>query len=258
MNIIVLTQEDGFFIPKNIDKIIRDSNVIEVISIDNKGSLNNKTKDFIKWFGIAQVLKMAMYVYYRKFMNLIDTISGYRLMKGLCSIKAIASKNKIAFQQVKNVNDSFLFEYIKKLKPDLIISFSAPQVIKEPLLSYPKFGIINVHGSLLPDYRGLLPSFWYLFNNEDWGGATVHYMSGKIDDGDILLQERISLKGCKTMFDIMKRTKELGGKLILQTIKLIEQNNVKPYPNIASEGRYFSWPTIQETSIFRKSGKRLI
>ena len=140
----------------------------------------------------------------------------------------------------------------------MIISFSAPQVIKEPLLSFPKYGVINVHGSLLPDYRGCMPSFWYLYNDEIWGGATVHYMSAAIDDGSIILQDKISLEGCKTMFDVMNKTKELGGDLMVKAILSIKNQTVVIKPNNTSEGQYYTWPKIEESRKFLRNGKRLV
>lgn len=258
MKVVILTQEDGFFIPKNIDKVSKICEVLEVVNIDGKGSLNNKLSDFLKWFGILQVLKMGVFVYWRKIKNEIDGLIGYKLLNGLGSVKSIARKNNIAYQSVKNVNDIHFVNHIKKIKPDLIVSFSAPQVIKEPLLSFPKYGIINVHGSLLPDYRGCMPSFWYLYNDEKWGGATVHFMSGAIDDGKIILQDTVSLEGCETMFQVMNKTKELGGDLMVKAILSIENETVVAKPNNTSEGRYFTWPTIEESKAFLKRGKRLV
>ena len=258
MKVVILTQEDGFFIPKNIDKVSRICEVLEVVNIDGKGSLNNKLSDFLKWFGILQVLKMGVFVYWRKIKNQIDGLIGDKLLNGLGSVKSIARKNNIAYQSVKNVNDIHFVNHIKKIKPDLIVSFSAPQVIKEPLLSFPKYGIINVHGSLLPDYRGCMPSFWYLYNDEQCGGATVHFMSGAIDDGKIILQDTVSLEGCESMFQVMNKTKELGGDLMVKAILSIENETVVAKPNNTSEGRYFTWPTIEESKAFLKRGKRLV
>jgi methionyl-tRNA formyltransferase len=258
MRVVILTQEDGFFIPKNIDKVAGICNVIEVVNIDGKGSLNNKLSDFIKWFGILQVLKMGVFVYWRKIKNVVDGFVGYKLLNGLGSVESIAKKNRIAYQSIKNVNDNDFVNHIKKINPDLIISFSAPQVIKEPLLSFPKYGVINVHGSLLPDYRGCMPSFWYLYNDEKWGGATVHYMSAAIDDGSIILQDKISLEGCETMFDVMNKTKELGGDLMVRAILSIKNHTVEVKPNNTSEGRYYTWPKIEESRKFLRNGKRLV
>jgi folate-dependent phosphoribosylglycinamide formyltransferase PurN len=258
MKVVILTQEDVFFIPKNIDKVTQVCTVLEIVIIDGKGSLNNKLSDFLNWFGIIQVANLGIRVYIRKIQNLIDILFRYRLMNGNCSVKSISNKKRITYSTVKNINHIDFYNHIKLINPDLIISFSAPQVIKEPLLSYPKYGIINVHGSVLPDYRGCLPSFWHLYNNEKWSGATVHYMSSKIDDGKIILQDKVSINNCKTMFEVMNITKELGGNLMVKAIKKIEDNSVSILPNVSSEGRYFTWPTKEEAKRFRHDGKKLI
>lgn len=258
MKVVILTQADSFFIPKNIDKVAEICEVIEVVQIDSKGSLSNKLSDFLNWFGYLQIFKLGLRLVVRKLENTIDLLSGYKINHGFCSVKAIALKRRIPIQTIKNINDQSFINHINKVNPDLIVSYSAPQVIKEPLLSFPKYGIINVHGSLLPDYRGLLPSFWYLYNDEKTGGATVHYMSKNIDDGAIILQDKISLIGCKSMFEVMNRTKELGGNLMVDAIKQIKNQTLVIKPNNSSEGRYFTWPTIEQAKIFRGKGKRLI
>ena len=122
----------------------------------------------------------------------------------------------------------------------------------------PRFGIINVHGALLPDYRGLLPSFWYLYNDEKTGGATVHYMSADIDDGDIIEQGSVDLTDCRSMFRLMKKTKTLGGELMVRAIEDIAKGTVRPRKNETAKGSYFTWPTVEQAREFRARGKRLI
>jgi methionyl-tRNA formyltransferase len=258
IKIIVLTQEDSFFIPRNIEKLISISEVVAIININSDGALKNKILDFVKWFGYFQVSKMGIVILLRKFKDILDRWLGYRIAAGYCSVKSVANKNNIPYWVVSDINGTDIYARIKALNPHLIVSYSAPQIIKNPILSLPAYGIINVHGSLLPSYRGCLPSFWYLFNNEKFGGATVHYMSSKIDDGQIIVQEQISLEKCESMFQVMNQTKELGGNLMVDAIQQIERGTVKPKLNNLDEGHYFSWPTVEEAKIFRKQGKRLI
>lgn len=258
MRIIVMTQQDRFYIPRNIEKAIAVSDVLEIINVDYKHSLENKTLDFLRWFGIWQALKMSVAYSIRIISGIIDSLTGYRIFGGYCSVAHIARKHKIPYKVVNNVNDPAFFEHIKELNPELIISYSAPQVIKEPLLSYPRHGIINVHSSLLPDYRGCMPSFWVLYNGETHTGATVHFMAEKIDDGKIIIQDRVSIEGCKSMVDVMRHTKQLGGQLVVKAISLIQNNAVEPKPNIAEHGRYFTWPNRKQGRDFIKSGKSLI
>lgn len=258
IKVIIMTQQDRFYIPKNIQKIIDNSEVLEIVNVECKSSLQNKLNDFIKWFGIFQVGKMGVITILRSLAGKIDKLFGYKFYHGLCGVEHVAKKNNIPYKVISNSNSEDFYKEVKELNPDVILSFSAPQVIKEPLLSYPKHGILNVHGSLLPDYRGCMPSFWYIFNEEEYGGATVHYMSSKIDDGDIVAQDKVYLGDCKSMFELMERTKKVGGDMMVKAIKAMEEGKLERRPNIASEGRYFTWPTAEQGKEFRAKGKRLI
>ncbi len=255
---IVLTQEDRFFVPKNIEKLTGVSDVLEIVVIDSKGSLSNKVHDFYRWFGISQIGKMGCKYSGRMLLDWLDCLLGWRILNGCGSVKSVARKDSIPFLKISDVNSPEFVEHVKSLSPDLIVSYSAPQVIKEPLLSLPANGIINVHGSLLPNFRGLLPSFWVLYHDQEETGATVHYMSGKIDDGRILLQQPISIKGVRSMFEVMARTKQVGGELVLQAVKLISDGKAESTENDISRGNYFSWPNEQQTRTFRRKGYRLI
>jgi len=258
LRVVVMTQNDTFFIPKNIYKASKVCEIVEIVEVDCKSSLDNKISDYLKWFGFLQCVKMGVVTIIRKLQAIADKVLGYRLFKGQCSVKDVACFLKVAHRVISDSNSSEFVDHICKVNPDLIISYSAPQIIKEELLSVPKYGIINVHGSLLPDYRGCLPSFWYLFNDEKIGGASVHYMSKKIDDGAIIKQGIVDLTGCKTMFQLMKRTKDLGGDLMVEAILDITENKVEEKPNDTTMGRYFTWPTTQQAKAFMKKGYRLI
>lgn len=253
-----MTQQDRFYIPKNIQKIIDNSEVLEIVNVECKSSLQNKLNDFIKWFGIFQVGKMGIVTVLRTLAGKLDKLFGYKIYKGLCGVEHVAKKNNIKYRVINDSNSEEFYKEVSELSPDVILSFSAPQVIKEPLLSCPKYGILNVHGSLLPDYRGCMPSFWYIFNEEEYGGATVHYMSAKIDDGDIVAQDKVHIGDCKSMFKLMERTKRVGGDMMVKAIKAMETDSLERRPNIASEGRYFTWPTAEQGKEFRAKRKRLI
>lgn len=258
LKVMVITQNDIFFIPTNILKASEVCNIVEVIDNKAKHSLDNKLSDMLKWFGFMQCAKMGFYTIRRKLQGFVDKISGYKIYGGKCCIRHAAEKINAQFQVIANVNAKEYVQHVREVAPDLIISYSAPQIIKPELLSIPKYGIINVHGALLPNYRGCMPSFWYLYNNEKYGGATVHYMSEDIDDGDICLQGKVDISNCQTMFQLMKKTKQLGGDLIVETIKKIEDGSLKSTPNDTVHGSYFSWPSVNQAKEFRKKGKKLI
>lgn len=257
LKVIVITQNDTFFIPSNIIKAAMVCDIVEVVDNKAKHSLDNKMSDMLKWFGFWQCAKMGVRTLWRKVQGVLDVCSGYTLYDGKCDIKHAAKKIGADFRIVSNLNAKDYVQHVREISPDLIISYSAPQIIKPELLGIPKYGIINVHGALLPNYRGCMPSFWYLYNEEKVGGATVHYMSADIDDGDICLQGSVDISDCNTMFQLMKKTKELGGELICESIRQIAAGTLKSRPNDTQNGSYYTWPTVEQAKEFRKKGKKL-
>ena len=258
LRVMVFTQQDRFFIPANIIKASKVCDIIEVVNNQSKKSFDNIMGDMIKWFGFVQCARMGVKTIIRILRGALDVLSGYRLYNGENSIVHAAKRIGAKYQVVKNINNPDFVEYVRQLAPDLVISYSAPQVIKPELLGVPKYGIINVHGALLPNYRGAFPSFWYLYNNETNAGATVHKMSAAIDDGDICNQAPVDISDCRTMFEIMRKTKELGGELMVKTIEEIANGTLVTKPNETDKGSYFSWPTVEAAKKFRKEGKRLV
>ena len=258
LKVVVMTQADRFFIPKNIAKAAAVCELLEIVEVNCKHSLENKLGDYYKWFGFMQCAKMGVVTVGRECEKYLDRLSGYRLFHGCCSVRDMAKKLGVPHRVITDSNDPAYVQHTRDLNPDLIISYSAPQIIKPELLRVPKHGIINVHGALLPDYRGVLPSFWYLYNDEKTGGATVHYMSADIDDGDIIEQGSVDLTGCKSMFSLMKKTKTVGGELIVKAIEDIANGTASPRKNETEKGRYFTWPTVAQAKEFRARGKRLI
>ena len=258
LKVIVFTQEDRFFIPTNILKASEVCDIVEIVDNQSKNSFDNKLSDLIKWFGFFQCAKMGVLTILQAIKGIIDRCFGFKIFGGKTSVKHSAKKLKVAFKRIKNINDPEYVDHVRNLNPDLIISYSAPQVVKEELLSIPKYGIINVHGALLPEYRGLLLSFWYLYNDETLGGATVHFMSKQIDDGDIIDQVKVDISDCNSMFKLINKTKQAGGELMVKVIKDFSQGIVNRKENCFEKGSYFTWPTVEQAKEFRKKGKKLV
>ena len=97
-----------------------------------------------------------------------------------------------------------------------------------------------------------MPSFWTLFNDEKETGATVHYMDDEIDNGDILGQESVEILKSDSMFNIIKRTKKVGGRLMVNVIHDIMTDNIKLVRNRVVHEKYHSWPTDLDFKRFAK------
>jgi len=153
------------------------------------------------------------------------------------SLKDVALKMGLKVFQPDNVNSAEYMEIIENLSPDLIIIVSYHSIIKKPLIE--KYKIINLHGSLLPKYRGRAPINWAIINGEKETGVTVHFVDEGIDTGDIIYQEKVKIEKTDTAIDVMKKTLPLYPKLASIAVNLIEKNEVKPIKQDKSDGFYF-------------------
>ena len=254
MKIFIITQEDSLVIPKNM-QLLADADFIDltgVCVINSKNSLSKKKGLFIRNFGIVQVAKMSFVVIKAKVLNVVDLLFWAKLLKHKRSIRAFCKKYQVPFFKQQNVNEGDFIEMLGDLNLDLIVSFSAPSIFKSELLSLPRKGCINLHCSLLPSYSGILPSFWTLFYDERETGATIHYMDNEIDNGDILGQKPVEILESDSMFDIIKRTKMIGGELMVEVIHDIITNNVRLVKNNVNHDKYYSWPTEIDIQNFAK------
>ena len=123
-------------------------------------------------------------------------------------------------QKVRN-NEEFI-EEIKKLNPDVICVVAYGKILPKELLDIPKLGCINVHGSLLPKYRGAAPIQWAVLNGDKTTGITTMYMDEGMDTGDMILKEEVEIGDNETTGELWDRLSKIGAKLLVETLKKIE------------------------------------
>ena len=142
-------------------------------------------------------------------------------------VKQYAIEQNLTIYQPTKIrhNEEFLNE-IKSLQPDLLCVVAYGKILPKELLEIPKLGAINVHGSLLPKYRGAAPIQWAVINGEKTTGITTMYMNEGMDTGDMILQREIAINPDETTGELWKRMSKLGATLLVETVKKIEQGTV--------------------------------
>lgn len=128
-------------------------------------------------------------------------------------------------EKVKN-NEEFISE-LKSLIPDVMVVVAYGKILPVEILEIPKYGCINVHGSLLPKYRGAAPIQWSIINGDVETGITTMYMDKGMDTGDMLLKEVIKIENDDTYGTLYEKLKALGGKLIVDTLKAVENGEIQ-------------------------------
>lgn len=145
-------------------------------------------------------------------------------------VKNTASEAGIAVLQPETIKGPSFAEEISSIRPEFIIVTAYGQILPRPVLVMPQHGCINVHASLLPDYRGAAPIAWAIIRGEKKTGITTMLMDEGLDTGDILMQQELEIMGTDTAETLGRKLSVVGAKLLLETIKRLRDGSVKPVP----------------------------
>lgn len=134
-------------------------------------------------------------------------------------VKVFAEQNNLPVLQPLKVKAPEVVEQIAALKPDLIVVVAFGQILPQSLLDVPKFACINVHGSLLPKYRGAAPIEWSIINGEKVTGITTMLMNAGLDTGDMLLKREVDISDEMILPELREKLMRVGAELLVETIK---------------------------------------
>lgn len=252
MRIIIITQNEPFYLTKSLKYLLKilPSNcnlvgcvVSDVSPFGKKESFFSKAKKTFKIFGCN------FFIYY-SLKYLKSKISSKNSVFKFLKLKSIPIiKLDYPINNINSVNR------IKSYTPDLLISILGNQIFKEQILNLAPKGCINLHTALLPKYRGLMPTFWVLKNNEKKTGVSVFFVDRGIDSGPIIVQTEIEI-GNRTQEELINHTKKIGMEAIAKSVDLIQKNKVELIKNDSSKKTYYTFPTRKDVLEFKKIGKK--
>jgi len=252
MRVVLITQDDPFVLPKHLDYLIKSfpkhSKIVACVLLEaspyaKRGSFLSKIIHIWKIFGTKFLLHYGL-KYIKSRFNKAERV------------KFVLEKYDIPIIKLKHsINHSESIAQIKKYKPDLLISILSNQIFKEPILTLAPKGCINLHSALLPKYRGLMPTFWVLKNNEKITGVSVFFMDKGIDNGPIIVQKKFEV-GNRTLEELIDYAKKIGMDAIIEAVDLIYKDEYNLIENRDEESTYYSFPTRRDVKEFLRKGKR--
>lgn len=155
------------------------------------------------------------------------------------SVAKLAFDNYLPLYQPAAPNTPAFVAALRALQPDLLFSCYYRYMLQQPLLDLPRLGAFNLHGSLLPRYRGRCPVNWVLVNGETETGVTLHYMEAKADRGDIVAQARVPITAEDTALALFARMTAAAGQLFRETYPLIRSGRAPRFPQDHSQASYY-------------------
>ncbi len=162
-----------------------------------------------------------------------DKPAGRGMKLQQSAVKKYAVEKHLRILQPEKLKNPVFLEELRSLKADLqiVVAF---RMLPEVVWNMPPMGTVNVHGSLLPQYRGAAPINWAVINGEKATGVTTFKLKHEIDTGDILLQEKILIGENETAGEIHDRMKEIGAKVLVETVKGLAEGTLVEHPQISA------------------------
>ena len=184
----------------------------------------------IIFMGTPDFAQKSLKALYESGNEIIAVVTNQDKPKGR-GMKLIASpvkeyaleKNLKVYQPIKIRKNMDFINEIKSLNPDLLCVVAYGKILPKELLDIPKYGAINVHGSLLPKYRGAAPIQWAVLNGDKETGITTMFMDEGMDTGDMILKEKVIIREDETTGELWERMSSVGAKLLVETVNKLEE-----------------------------------
>lgn len=164
-----------------------------------------------------------------------DRPRGRGMALSFCPVKELAVAHSLPVFQPESMRTDETLELLRELKPDLIAVVAYGKLLPKEVLELPPLGCVNVHGSLLPKYRGCAPIQWAVLNGEKVTGVSTMYLSERMDAGDVIFKEETEIGEFETSGALFDRLMAMGAELLVKTLAAIEAGTAPRTPQNESE-----------------------
>lgn len=201
----------------------------------------------IVFMGTPDFAKESLEAIYNAGHNIIAVVTNPdrpkgRGMKMIASpVKEFAIEKSIPVLQPEKIRE--IKDTLEQINPDLFCVVAYGKILPQDILGIPKKGSINVHGSLLPQYRGAAPIQWAVLNGDKKTGITTMYMNAGMDTGDMILQEEVQIGEDETTGELWDRLSKIGAKLLVETVDKIEKGTA---PRTPQSGEFTMAPMLNK------------
>ena len=259
MRIVIATQEDPFYLPPALEVVCvaRPGEVVGFVILPafNEG-LAATARRLYEFYGPLDFVRLAARFVGAK---LADRLNRLRPVTRAYSARDVARRHGIPVYAPAKINaPEFIAVLRDTIRPDLLISIAASQILRQRVLEVPRLGCVNLHSAPLPRYQGMMPNFWTMVHGEPEAAVTVHEMVEKLDAGDIILQRPVPILPGDSLHDLMVRSKVIGVQVLLEAMAQLERGTAERRSMDASQATYFSFPKRADALRLRRMGRGLL
>ena len=167
-----------------------------------------------------------------------DRPKGRGMELAFSPVKELALSAGLPVYQPEKMRDGTALSILRELQPDILAVVAYGRILPDELLALPKYGAVNVHGSLLPKYRGSAPIQWAVLNGDTVTGVSTMYLAHEMDTGDVIYTEETAIGEFETSGQLFERLKDMGAALLVKTLRDIEAGTAPRTPQDHSKASY--------------------
>jgi methionyl-tRNA formyltransferase len=260
MKLEFITEEDLYVLPL-FEEFFRNVPAdFEIVRVSCCRLMGNRPRhqlirELIWLYGLVGFFRMAARHLVARLLSRLPRRPGRRRYY---SIEQLCAAYGVEYARIGNPNAESFAQEVTARGADILVSVACPFILKRRLLEVPPLGCINLHNAPLPQYKGMMPTFWQLFHGERSVGLTIHYMTEKIDDGRVLFQDRLEIEPAETLDHLIRRSKRRAAHCLAHVLQELCQGTATPVPLGKDNSSYFTFPSRQQIREFHRRGLRAI
>lgn len=259
MRIALVTQEEPFYLPPALEALCqaRQKELVALIILPSfNEDLRATAGRLYEFYGPWDFIRLAERFIWARIANNLNRLAP--LTRPYSAVD-VARRYAIPVYRPPKINATeFVTTLRDEIRPDLLVSVAASQILKKPVLEVAPLGCINLHSAALPRYQGMMPNFWTMLHNEPQAMVTVHYMVEKLDAGDIIVQLPVPIYAEDSLHNLMVRSKQMGVQALLKAVEQIEAGTVQKQSMNINQATYFSFPRRVDAQRLRRMGRALL
>jgi hypothetical protein len=260
VRVVVFTTEEPLYLPRYLAPVLeRHADAIEAVVVaPPPRSRSAQLRRLYRMYGAADFARMAALVARGTALDALDAVGGLgrRLTGRYHSVARLAAAHEVPVLDAPDVDDPAFVDRICELDPDLFVSVVAGQKLGADLLSVPEEAV-NLHGSLLPKYRGRAVAFWPMYYGDDRTGVTAHRMTTEWDAGPIIDQRAVPIAPGDTVHDVYLDLADTGADLACDLLDRYP-TDFETRPNESAPSDYHTLPTAAERRRFKARGNAFV
>jgi methionyl-tRNA formyltransferase len=254
--VVAVTQGDPFFTGSFFAAFLEESSrhgveLLEIVLLPNfNESRLALARRFLRLYGVVDFTRLVL--------RYVAATVSERLGASVRSVEGVASRHGVAIRDLRSINDSEYLGSLRERRVDILLSVAAPEIFRRQALESAPL-VLNVHSGKLPDYRGMMPTFWALLDGRDEVTVSVHEMAEEVDAGRLIAEFPVSVDSADSAFEVARKAKVVAGRELAALLpRMGSPQWPQPRPIDVDSGSYRGFPSRDDRRRLRSRGRRML